>query len=163
MQRPIWKREGGWGRDLSSQVEAQSRLRGLPRGPIYSAPKILPENKYLPPLHPSSFITLKMQQCFGKRLPPPTVTKASLYHPLTGIERACSQHWERPGVVGQALWVWSLALACSLPRTAVRGSWGSYPHPHKVSPEGRLFVEDKQFGNFDLSNIMGYNVALSST
>ena len=163
MQRPIWKREGGWGRDLSSQVEAHPGLGVYPGAPFIQPRRFCLRTNTSLPFTPASFITLKMQQRFGKRLPPPTVTKASLYHPLTSIERACSQHWERPGVVGQALWVWSLALACSLPRTAVRGSWGSYPHPHKVSPERRLFVEDKQFGSFDLSNIMGYNVALSST
>lgn len=46
-----------------------SRLRGLPRGPIYSAPKILPENKYLPPLHPSQLHYFKDATAFWEEAP----------------------------------------------------------------------------------------------
>lgn len=108
-----------------------SRLGGYPRVPFTQPWRFCLRTNSSLPFIPASFITLKIQQPFGKRFPSPT--KASLYqlHPLKGKERAMlptlgktSSGAERPG---KSFWVWSLGSDHFFsPRWAVLGK--GYEH-----------------------------------
>lgn len=57
---------------------------GLPKGPIYSALKILPENKFLPPFYPSQLHYFKDTTTFWKEVP---FTHQSFPLPIASFER----------------------------------------------------------------------------